>query len=65
MVVKITMLNTLGHEEVTLTKEEAFKLVTAERGKYYVVDAKTRELIRNIVIEDGQELVLMPVVSGG
>jgi len=63
--VKIVYLNRKGHETVELSPKEAEQLIKAEQGRYFVVDAETRQVLREIKLEDGQELMLVPIVRGG
>jgi hypothetical protein len=65
MTVKLSILNQKGHEVQELSLEDAQNLVDAEKGKYYVIDSETRNMIQVVDIEDGQELLLIPIVSGG
>jgi len=65
LVVKISYLNKKGHETIELSPEEAERLVEAEQGRYFVVDAQTKRILREIKIEDGQELLFIPFVRGG
>ena len=65
MSVKITVLTRRGHEELSLSREEAQQLIEAERGNYYIVDAGSRELLHEVVVEDGRELLLIPIAEGG
>lgn len=65
MPVKIRYLNKKGDTPLELTPEEAQELVDAEEGKYFVVDAETRQILHEVEVKNGQNLVLMPVVRGG
>ena len=65
MTVTLILLTRSGHEEVQTTAEEAQALIDAEPGKYYVVNADTKDIIRQVVVEEGQTLQLIPVVQGG
>ena len=59
------MLNKKGHETVELTEEEAEELLSAEQGRYFILDAESHKPIREIKLEDGQELMLIPISTGG
>jgi len=63
--VKISYLNKRGHETVEMTVEEAENLIEAEQGRYYVVNMETKQVLREIKVEDGQKLMLVPFVQGG
>ena len=65
MVVSIRYLNRKGDEHLNLSVAEAESLLDAEEGKYYVVDEVTQKIISEVKVEDGQKLVLMPIVRGG
>jgi hypothetical protein len=34
-------------------------------AKYYLVDANTRQIVRKVQIEDGMDLMIIPVIGGG
>ena len=63
--IKITMLNKTGHETLELTEQEAEDLLHAEFGRYFIVDEETKKPLREIKLEDGQELMLIPISTGG
>jgi hypothetical protein len=65
MVVSVRYLNRKGDEHLNLSVEETEKLIEAESGKYYVVDEETQKILQEVKVEDGQKLVLMPIVAGG
>lgn len=63
--VKIRKLSEKGHEEFDVSKEEAIEMFQAEQGRYFVVDSKTKKLVSEVSIEDGQELMMVPIIRGG
>lgn len=65
MVVKIRKMYSGGDETQTLTQEEAQNLIETEKGRYFVVDAATKKILKEVKVEDGQELLLVPILSGG
>jgi len=65
MGVKIHILGKKGHETVELPPKEAEELIEAEEGRYFVVDAETKQILREIKLEEGQELMMIPIVRGG
>ena len=63
---KVDILGPKGHETVVLPPEEAEKLIAEEYGKrYFVRDQKTREILREIKLEEDQEIALIPIAGGG
>lgn len=65
MTIKVTTLDGTGHTSQELSKIEVEELLDTQGYKYYVVDAKTRKIMKEITLEDGQELYLMPMIAGG
>lgn len=65
MTVKVTTLDGSGHTMQDLTTIEVEALLDTEGYKYYIMDAKTRQLIKELKVEDGQELFLLPIITGG
>ena len=58
-------LNELGHETLELTPEDAEKLIVSEQGHYFVVDEATRTLLKEVSLEPGQRIALIPIARGG
>jgi len=65
MTVKIKKIGKDGHSEIDVTPEQAIEMCTAEEGRYFVIDSKTKQLVKEINIKDGQELMLVPIIRGG
>lgn len=68
--VTVQILGRKGHEEFEdLTPEEAEKLImeVQEAGgqRYFVADKKTQKVLRELKLQEDQELVMIPIVSGG
>ena len=63
--VKITILSELGHEPMEVTPEEAERLITINRGRYFVVNEETNELLQEFKLEPGQRIALIPIATGG
>ena len=63
--IRIRVLGAKGDETKELTVEEAEDMVEAELGTYYVVNAETKKIMREIKLEDGMSLMLLPAVRGG
>ena len=63
--VSVRRLNELGHETLELTPEEAEKLIVSEQGRYFVVDEATRTLLKEVSLEPGQRIALIPIARGG
>ena len=58
-------LNELGHEVLELTPEEAERLIVSEQVRYFVVDEATRTLLKEVSLEPGQRIALIPIARGG
>jgi len=63
--VRVTILSERGHEPMEVTPEEAERLITVNRGRYFVVDEETNELLREFKLEPGQRIALIPIATGG
>ena len=73
--IKLQVLCSRGDEEFTReTPEEMEELLekidmgevdTVEKGKYYILDKSTNQIVSRHDIQDGQMLVLVPVIAGG
>jgi len=63
--IRIRVLGAKGDETKELTVEEAEDMVEAELGTYYVVNAETKKIMREIKLEDGMSLMMIPAVQGG
>lgn len=63
--VSVRRLNELGHETLELTPEEAERLIFASQGRYFVVDEGTRALLKEVSLEPGQRIALIPIAMGG
>jgi len=61
----VRRLNELGHETLELTPEDAEKLIVSEQGHYFVVDEATRTLLKEVSLEPGQRIALIPIARGG
>jgi len=40
-------------------------MIDAEQGRYFIVDAQTRQLLREVKVEEGQELLMIPIATPG
>ena len=60
MVVKVKQLGPMGHAAVELSVEDAEKLIYGKGDRYFVVDEKTKKVIQEVKLEDGQEIALIP-----
>lgn len=65
MTVKIRKLSKNGDDELNLPEEEARRLVETEQGRYFIVDSQTKQIIKPVQVQDGQELMFLPIVAGG
>jgi len=68
--VTIQVLGRKGHEEFKdLTVEEAEQLINEieEAGgqRYFIADKKTQKVLKELVLQEDQEIVLIPRVAGG
>jgi len=63
--VSVRRLNELGHETLELTPEDAEKLIVSEQGRYFVVDEATQALLKEVSLEPGQRIALIPIARGG
>jgi len=69
-VVTIQILGRKGHEEFKdLSVEDAQKLINevqeAGGNRYFIADKKTQKVLRELVLQEDQELVMIPIVAGG
>ncbi len=65
MTVKIRKQSRNGDDELNLSEEEAKRLVETEQGRYFIIDAETKKIVSPIQVQDGQELMFLPIVAGG
>jgi sulfur carrier protein ThiS len=63
MTVKVKRICSLGHEETEYTIEEARKVLSEGQGRYLIV--KDNKIVNAVTIEDGDQIVLVPVIQGG
>jgi len=63
--VKVTIISEIGHEPMEVKPEEAERLITISRGRYFVVDEETQELLQELKLEPGQRIALIPIAKGG
>jgi len=68
--VTVNILGKKGHEQfVDLTPEEAEELIEetidAEGQRYFVVDKDTQKIVKELKLQEDQELVLIPIAQGG
>lgn len=61
----VRILNELGHELLELAPEEAERLITVSRGRYFVVDEESHALLNELSLEPGQRIALIPIATGG
>jgi len=66
----VNILGKKGHEEFRdLSPEEARELIDqtidAEGERYFVVDKKTQKIVKEVALQEDQELVLIPIAVGG
>ena len=62
---QVRILSELGHETVELTPEEAERLITVSRGRYFVVDEESHALLQELKLEPGQRIALIPIAPEG
>ena len=68
--VTVNVLGRKGHEEFKdLSSEEAEILINeiedAEGERYFIVDKNTQKIVKELKLQEDQELVLIPIVQGG
>jgi hypothetical protein len=63
MVVKIKKISSLGHEEMNLPIEEARNVLAEGAGRYLIV--KDNKIINAATLEDGDQILLVPIIRGG
>lgn len=63
--IKIRKLTDKGDEAQEVTVEEAEEMIEAEAGNYFVVDADSKKVLKELKLEDGQSLMLIPRACGG
>lgn len=51
--------------EELISKIEMGEVDTLEKGKYYIYDKNTNQIVDRQEIKAGQMLVLVPVIAGG
>jgi len=66
----VSVLGRKGHEEFRdLTPEEAetliHKIESAGGQRYFIVDKETQTVLKELRLQDDQELVMIPVAVGG
>lgn len=63
--VLVKKLGPSGHETIQISVEEAESLIEAEKGRYFVRDKKTGQILHEIHLEEDQEIALIPIATGG
>ena len=68
--VTVSILNEKGHEQfVDLTPQEAEALIEetieAEGTRYFIIDRTSDKLLRELKLQEGQDIVLIPIARGG
>jgi len=63
--VKISVLDAKGHRQIELPEDEAMEFIRAEGDRFFVVDAKTKRVIKTTKLRKNQEIALIPKVTGG
>ena len=63
--VKVRVLNELGHESLEMSPEEFKDMIQLERGRYFVVDEETMSIVKELSVEPGQRIALIPIARGG
>ena len=61
--IKIKRMCSLGHEETECTLEEAREVLSDGQGRYLIV--KDNKIINARTLEDGDQIVLVPIIKGG
>ena len=66
----VIVLGRKGHEEFKdLTPEEARELIDqtidADGLRYFVDDKETHEIVKEVALQEDQDLVLIPIAVGG
>ena len=61
----LRVLGELGHEPLELTPEEAERLIMISKGRYFVVDEETDQLLQELALEPGQRIALIPIAPQG
>ena len=62
---QVRILSELGHEPLELTPEEAERLIMISKGRYFVVDEETDQLLQELALEPGQRIALIPIAPQG
>ncbi len=53
-----------GPSELDLTVDQIKDMTEVSRAKYYLVDANIKQIIRKVQIEEGMDLMMIPVIGG-
>jgi len=66
----VKILGRKGHEELKdLTPEEAKEVIENLEGveglRFFVVDLATKKVVKELVLQEDQELAVIPVIRGG
>ena len=62
-VITIKRICSLGHEETEYTLEEAKNVLAEGQGRYLIV--KDNKIVNAASLEDGDQIVLVPILRGG
>lgn len=63
--ITIRKLTDKGDEAKEVTVKQAEDMIEAAEGLYFVVDANTNKVLKELKLEDGQSLMLIPRAYGG
>lgn len=63
--IKVRVLNELGHEPLELSPEDFKDMIQLEQGRYFVIDEETKSILKDLNVEPGQRIALIPIAKGG
>lgn len=63
--VRISILDAKGHRQIELPEDEAMEFIRAKGDRFFVVDAKTKKVIKTSKLQKNQEIALIPKIAGG
>jgi hypothetical protein len=52
-----------GHSELDLAVDQLKYINEEPIAKYYLVDANTKQIVRKVQIEEGMDLMMIPVIG--
>ncbi len=63
--IKIRKLTDKGDEPKEVTVEKAEEMILAAEGRYFIVNAETKDILKECKLEDNMSLMFTPLARGG